>query len=99
VPHAEDRPLPALPPLVDPAEVAGLVVEATILRSVIRRLAENGGVPAPMLKAWVELRQQVATLCAVLRTERALAPREEDAVSATLARALEELGDVLELPE
>jgi hypothetical protein len=52
-----------------------------------------------MLKAWVELRQQVATLCAVLRTERALAPREEDAVSATLARALEELGDVLELPE
>jgi hypothetical protein len=99
VPRSADRPAlePAQP--VDPAEAAGLVVEATILRSVIRRLAENAGVPAPMLKAWAELRQQVATLCAVLRTERALAPREEDAVSATLARALEELGDEVELPE
>jgi hypothetical protein len=98
VPHAEDRPLPALPPLVDPAEVAGLAVEVALLRSVIRRLSANGGIPNPMLKGLAELRHQVEALCTALKTERALAGREEDAVAATLAQVLEELGDELELP-
>ena len=96
--RTDDRPLPDLSPLVDPAEVAGLAVEVALLRSVIRRLSANGGIPNPMLKGLAELRHQVEALCTALKTERVLAGREEDAIAATLARVLEELGDELELP-
>ena len=96
--HADDCPLPDLPQLLDPAEVAGLAVEVALLRSIIRRLSANGGIPNPMLKGLAELRHQVEALCTALKTERALAGRAEDAIAASLARVLEELGDELELP-
>ena len=80
------------------ADVEGIKEEIALLRAAIRRLAGDGDV-AGQVKALAELRHQIDTLCTALKTQRALAGPDSDAVSATLARVLEELGDELGVSE
>ena len=86
---------------LDPAAVAnveGLEEEVALLRAAIRRLADDGDV-AGHVKTLVELRLQIAALCTALKTQRALSGGEADAISAALARVLEELGNEVGVPQ
>jgi len=69
--------------LVDPdelAELAELAEEVVLLRSAIRRLAADSGLPAPMLKSLAELRHQVLALGVILPTQRVLATSPPEAM-------------------
>ena len=80
------------------ANVEGLEQEVALLRAAIRRLADDGDV-AGHVKTLVELRLQIAALCTALKTQRALSGGEADAISAALARVLEELGNEAGVPQ
>ena len=84
---------------LDPTAVSdlGLTDEVALLRAAIHRLAHDDEVAAHV-KTLAELRHQVDTLCTALKTQHALEGGDEEALSATLARALEELGDELGVP-
>lgn len=90
----ETEPLDLKPEEVTGA--VGLTHEVTLLRAAIRRLAGKKNA-VPHVKTLAELRHQVEALCTALKTQRALADREDD-LSADLARALEALGDELGVP-
>ncbi len=90
---------PSEPLILDPAAVAnaaGLVHEVALLRAAIRCLAGPGNV-GPHVRTLAELRHQIEALCTALKTQQALAGRDDD-LSGDLARALEELGDELGVP-
>ena len=94
------RPVAAKSLVLDPATVAaveGVEQEVALLRAAIRRLAV-GEDAAGQVKTLAELRHQIDTLCTALKTQRALAGRDADALSASLAQVLEELGDELGVP-
>ena len=84
---------------LDRAAVAGLGLadEVALLRSAIQRLAHDEAA-ASQVKTLAELRHQIDTLCTALKTQHALEGRDEDVISAALARVLEELGDELGVP-
>ncbi len=66
--------------LVDPDELTELAEEVVLLRSAIRRLAADSGLPAPMLKSLAELRHQVLALGVILPTQRVLATSPPEAM-------------------
>ena len=83
--------------VLDPAAVAdveGLEQEVAVLRASIRLLA-GGGDMAAHVKVLAELRHQVEALCRALKTQRALAGRDDNGQAAEMDRRLEELGDDL----
>jgi hypothetical protein len=80
------------------AHVEGLAQEVALLRAAIHRLAGPGGEAAEQVKVLAELRHQVEALCTALKTQHALAT-SGDARAAELARALDELGDRLGVPQ
>ncbi|HYU17451.1 MAG TPA: hypothetical protein VEQ11_02030 [Chloroflexota bacterium] len=79
-------------------DAEGLKYEVALLRAAIRRIATNGNL-ADSVKVLAELRHQVETLCTALKTQHALDRRTADAVSAALARILEEIGDEIGVPK
>ena len=99
-PTATDRPPSDRPLRLDVVAVSGLKgleAETAFLRAAARRLAA-GEATDDEVKRLAELRHQVEALGRTLKTQRGLDGGEADALSATLARVLEQLGDEMGVP-
>jgi|SRR5688500_16109872 hypothetical protein len=92
---AGDRPLRL--DLAAVSELTGLAEETAFLRAAARRIAA-GEATDDEVKRLAELRLQVEALGRTLKTQRALEGGAADALSAALARVLEQLGDEPEVP-
>jgi len=75
----------------------GVAYEAALIRAAIRQLAADDD-PSSQAKTFADLRNQVADLSAVLKTQPAISGRGQDAIAVALGRALAELGDELGMP-